>query len=103
VDASTERRQHAQPPVADLVAEALDDDGAVGRQDTGRLLLLVQVVEQVARGALVEVVLACELLRGLVDGVARERPDRLAELLGPADRVRQLDAPSRNVWPGRAS
>jgi hypothetical protein len=29
VDAPAERRQHAQPPVADLVAEALDDDRAV--------------------------------------------------------------------------
>ena len=32
VDAPAERRQDADPPVADLVAEPLDDDGAVGRQ-----------------------------------------------------------------------
>ena len=31
VHAGAERRQHADPPVADLVAEPLDHDGAVGR------------------------------------------------------------------------
>ena len=36
-------REHAHPPVADLVAEALDDDGAVVGHDAGRLGLLVEV------------------------------------------------------------
>ena len=40
-------REDAQPPVADLVAEALDDDRAVARDDARRLLLLAQEVEQV--------------------------------------------------------
>ena len=48
VDAAAERRQHAQPPVADLVAEALDDDRAVARDHARGRLLLAQVVEQVA-------------------------------------------------------
>ena len=33
VHARAERRQDADAPVADLVAEALDDDRAVGRDD----------------------------------------------------------------------
>jgi hypothetical protein len=51
VDAAAERREHAQPPVADLVAEALDHDRAVARDHAGRGLLLAEVVEQVARRA----------------------------------------------------
>src|SRR4051794_21605271 len=87
VDAAAERAQDAQSPVADLVAKALDDDRAVAGEDAGGVLLLAQELEQVGRGARVEVVLALEDLRGLVDRPARERPDRLAELLGPADAV----------------
>ena len=36
-----------QPPVAELVAEALDDDPPVGRQGAGRLALVLEVGEQV--------------------------------------------------------
>ena len=99
VDAPAERRQHAQPPVADLVAEALDDDRAVGRAPrawppaaragTRRRLFA-------ARG--VEVVVALEHLGRLVDRPARERADRLAELLRAARRRR----PSR-TGPRRAA
>ena len=53
-----ERREDADAPVADLVAEPLDDDRAVGRHRAGRACLLAQEREQVARGALVEPVLA---------------------------------------------
>jgi hypothetical protein len=35
VHPAAERRQDAEPPVADLVAKALDDDGAVGRGEYG--------------------------------------------------------------------
>ena len=42
-------RQDADAPVADLVAEALDHDRAVARDDPRRLLLLEQVLEQVRR------------------------------------------------------
>ena len=81
------RGEHAQPPVADLVAEALDDDRALARQHARGRLLLAQVGEQVARGALVEVVVALERAGVLLDGPARERADRLAQLLRAADRV----------------
>ena len=53
--------EHAQAPVADLVAEALDHDRAVARDDARGVLLLAQVVEQVARGALIEVVVAASV------------------------------------------
>ena len=56
VDAAAERRQQAQPPVAELVAEALDDDALVGRQGAGRLALVLEVREQVLGRQLVEVV-----------------------------------------------
>jgi hypothetical protein len=78
---------------------------------------------------MVEVEALLERLRVLLDGPARERADRLAELAWATDRVarqngtapgtpgagvtitrsrvmssiRQLVAPSRKVWPGRAS
>ena len=47
VHAAAERREDADAPVADLVAEALDDDRAVGRDGAGRVLLLAQEREQV--------------------------------------------------------
>ena len=87
VHAPAEGGEHAQPPVADLVAKALEHDRALARQHARRRLLLAQVGEQVARGALVEVVVALQRLRLLLDGPARERADRLAELLRAPDRV----------------
>ena len=48
VHAAAERRQDADAPVADLVAEALDDDRAVGRHDARRRLLLAEEDEEVA-------------------------------------------------------
>ena len=49
-----------QPPVAELVAEPLDDDPPVGRQGAGRLALVLEVGEQVLGGALVEVVVLAQ-------------------------------------------
>ena len=100
------------------------------RDDARGRLLLAQVVEQVARGQLVEVVVLLQRLDVLLDRPAREGADRLAELARPArpsrrartgrrparpgagvtitrsrvmSSIRQVEAPSRNVWPGRAS
>ncbi len=85
--AAAERREDADAPVADLVAEALDHDRAVGRQRAGRVRLLAQEHEQVARRALVEVVLVAQ--PGACGRVAERRElarggtDLLAELVGP--------------------
>ena len=86
--AAAERREDADAPVADLVAEALDDDRAVGRDDAGRGRLLAQERQQVARGALVERVLVAEPRERLRVAERRARArgaDRLAELVRPAD------------------
>ena len=93
VDAAAERREHADAPVADLVAEPLDDDGAVGRDDAGRRLLVVQVGVQVAGGALVEVAEAAGA-GGLADGPA--------ELVRAADAVALPERhPPRHAGRGR--
>ena len=73
--AAAERRQHADPPVADLVAEALDHDRAVVRQCAGGLALVVQIGGQVAGRPLVQVAEAART-RGL--------PHGLPQLIGPA-------------------
>ena len=57
VHARAERRQDAETPVADLVAETLDDDGPVRRHGAGRGGLLVQERQQVVRRAFVEAML----------------------------------------------
>ena len=62
-----ERRQDADPPIADLVAESLDDDRAVVRHRAGDLGLLVEVQQQVGRGTRVEVMQRGELLERLLD------------------------------------
>ncbi len=74
--------EHAKPPIADLVAEALHHDRAVAGHHSRGVLLLAQVLHQVARRAGVEVVLALQHLRALPDSPARERPDRLPQLFG---------------------
>jgi hypothetical protein len=58
VDPAAERREHDEPPVAQLVAEALDDDPPVGREGAGRLALVGEVREQVLGGQVVQVVVA---------------------------------------------
>ena len=78
-----------KPPVADLVAEALDDDRAVRRHDAGRVALLAEEDHQVAGGALVEEELVPQPLERLLlrhgDQLARRLADRRAELVRPAD------------------
>ena len=88
MDAAAERRQDADPPVADLVAEPLDDDRAVGRQ-SALPLLVAEEGEEVLRRALVEVVVLTEPRRRAAVRQGRERARRLAdlppELVGPPD------------------
>ena len=95
-------RQHAQAPVADLVAEALDHDRAVARHDARRVALLAQEGGQVARGALVEVVLAAPARpgRGRRPRARRRRSPRPAPSAGP--RRRPSRTAGRRERPGRA-
>ncbi len=87
VNAPAERREDAEPPVADLVAEALDDDRLVGGDDAGRRLLLAQVGDQVLGGAAVEVVLGGQLHRLAADRLAGEGANRAPQLGRAADPV----------------
>src|SRR5205807_64586 len=66
---------------------ALDHDCAVGRDDARCGLLLSEKLDKVVGRAAVEVVAALERLGLLLDSPPRERADRLAELLRPADAV----------------
>ena len=78
------------PPVADLVARALDGQRAIGRQRAGGLLLLGEVREEIPDRIVVETRLAQprgRLLSGGCRDLARERTQCLAELGRPAEAV----------------
>ena len=91
VDAAAERGEDAQPPIAQLVAEALDDDGAVGGEGAGGFLFVLQVSEQVRR----QRSRSCEALRraSATDAwsgspsISRRTGPARAELDRPADRI----------------
>ena len=91
VDAAAERRQQAQPPVAKLVAEALDHQLAIGGQGAGRLALLAEVGDQVACGQLVQGVVVAQPCRG---GIGLHRLELAQE---GADRPPQLDRPANPI------
>jgi hypothetical protein len=81
---------HHQPPVAQLVAEPLDQDGAVGGQHPGRLALLGQEGPQVVGRPRVQPGLPAAGHRGRrVEGdhLAGEGADRRAQLRRPAQLV----------------
>ncbi len=82
--AAAERREDAHTPVADLVAETLDDDGAVGGDDAGRRFLLAEKRHEVARRERVEPVVALDPLERCVVG------DRRQLARGPADLLPEL-------------
>ena len=86
VHAPAERRENADAPVADLVAEPLDDDRPVGRERRAALLLAQEDEEVLAR-QLVEVVLLSEPLRRLGVGERGQltgcRADPRTELVWP--------------------
>ena len=90
VHAAAERRQHADPPVADLVAEPLDHDRAVVGHHAGGPRLVVQVGGEVAGGALVQ-----RRRSERVPGVASRPPP------GPARSGRPMPSPFQNgILPG---
>ena len=85
-----ERAVQHQAPVAELVAEPLDDQGAVVRQVAGRLALVGEVGDQVAGGQLVQAV-------GAPPGRSRRRS---APLGRPRGRTRRAPGPARPGGPG---
>ena len=97
MDPSAERREDHEPPVAQLVAEALDDEPPIGRQRAGDLALLVEVGDEVRGRELVEVVLlakarrerarAALAARQLALGLAQELADRPPQLHRPPDGI----------------
>ena len=104
VDPAAERRQDADANVAELVAEPLDRDRAVGRDRRGRRPLVRQVLDEVVGGVRIEPVVGLQprprpvdadlLVRELGVELARERAERHAELDGPAG---TLAAPERHL------
>ena len=83
------RRQQADAPIADLVAEALDDDRPIGGHGARGRLLLAQERDEVLGRARIEVVVGGEHLERVLvierDELARRPADRLAQLVRPAD------------------
>ena len=98
VDAGTERRQDAEAPVADLVAEPLDDNGAVGGDDSriGRCLV-TKVRQEVLRSERTQVIVLGEARERLAvcegDDLAGRTSDLLAQLERAAD---ALSLPERD-------
>ena len=98
VHAAAERRQDAHAPVADLVAEPLDDHRPVGRDDAGAAFLLAQEREQVLRGALVEVEVGAKARQRLCVVAANElarRQPRSSVRARTADRRPRLSRTAR--------
>ena len=79
--ARAEGREDADPPVADLVLEALDDDRAVRRDGAGRGLLVAQEGQQVPCSLLVEGVILRQPFEGLLLGHGGQLARGLADLL----------------------
>jgi hypothetical protein len=91
VDASAPRRQHADAPVAELVAHAFDENRSGVGHHACRRFLIVQVLQQVFSRELVEIVLACQL----VDGGGRRQAQHLADQ--PSYSEAELERPSRLI------
>ena len=97
VDPAAERGEDHQPPVAQLVPEALDDDAAVRGEGAGGGALVLDVGEEVLGREMVQVVLAPQALgrprpslrtlRQVRLDAAHERPDQPPQLHGPPDGV----------------
>ena len=90
MDASAEWSEHADAPVPDLVQVALDDDRFVAGNFPGGIGLVVQVLDEVGGGALIEPVRLQPRQRLRFRGpgqLAGEAPDVHPELQGAAGPV----------------
>ena len=83
VNASAERREYADPPVAEVVEHALDHDRTIVGDGAGSGLLILEVLEKVSRCQFAEVVFRRQALHGGggLHGadLAHERADSLTE------------------------
>ncbi len=99
MDARTEGGEHHHAPVADLVAEPLDDDGPVGGQRPGRLPFLGDESGEIRCRPRVEPVPRLEHLcgRGQIQGseLTDEGADRPAQLEGA---TRTVAVPEGHAW-----
>ena len=89
-----ERTEDAHPPVADLVAEALDDDRAIVGHGTGGLALLVEVLHHVVGGERVERVVRQQSARR---GRLGRAPGSRARTHRAPDRARAVDRAGRRA------
>ena len=96
--ARTERRENADPPVADLVGEPFDDDRAVVRHGAGGVGLVGEVGEEIGRGAVVEAIPVGQRVRreNRIEGadLSDRRPQGSSELDGP---TRTVTVPERHA------
>jgi hypothetical protein len=92
MDPRAERREHAHPPVADLVTEALDDNGPVVGDRSGRLHLLLEVGHEVPRCQLVQPHVATQSLERRVAPRAGQRPCERPDGAAEFDRAARLVA-----------
>src|SRR5204863_7304902 len=92
-----ERRQEHEPPVAELVAESLDDDPPVGRQGAGRVALVLEVRDEVLGRQRIEVMALPEPVED--GGPAAGTPGQVGLGCGDelAERPTQLDWPADRV------
>ncbi len=102
VHARAERREDADAPVADLVAEPLDDDGAIRRHDARRALLVVEEGREILcreprQTDLLEP--GQSRLHGLRNEHARELADRSTELVRAPDALALPERHRRRARP----
>jgi hypothetical protein len=98
VHPAAERGQDAHPPVAQLVAEALDDHGAIARHHAGGGALLGHVLLQVVRRQRIEPVLLAQPALGARRRLRVELPHEGAQRAPELDRAaRPLAAPERHL------
>ena len=87
VDAAAKGREHADAPVAQLVADTLDDDGAVVGDLAGGGFLVGEKLEQIFGGAGVEVVFGDEAGEGGGFGQGAELADESADAAAEFERA----------------
>ncbi len=98
MNASAERREHADPPVAQLVAHALDDDRAIVGHRAGRLFLIGEILQEVLGGAAVEIVFRDEALDRRRRASTRESRARVADGFAKGNRpLRGVAFPERHL------